>query len=68
MIYARLYRLAAERVGVGDYRRLVESKLRAAGDLYQFMMDEFRQGRAFIPELMIVIIFIIDLVFLFRGK
>lgn len=68
MFYARLYRLAAERVGVGDYRRLVEDKLRTAGELYDFMMNEFHQGRAFILELMIVIILIIDLMFLFRGK
>lgn len=68
MFYARLYRLAAERVGVGDYRRLVEDKLRTGGELYDFMMNEFHQGRAFVLELMIVIMFLIDLVFLFRGK
>src|SRR5262249_12016905 len=68
MFYARLYRLAEDRVGVGDYRRLVDSKLRTAGDLYSFMMNEFHQGRAFVLELMVVIILIIDLVVLFRGK
>jgi hypothetical protein len=31
-------------------------------------MNRFYQGRAFLLELMIVIILIIDLVFLFRGK
>ena len=65
---ARLYRLAAAKVGVPDYRKLVDEKLSTAGELYQFMMDEFRQGRAFVMELMIVIILIIDLIFLFRGK
>jgi len=68
MFYARLYRLAAERVGVGDYRRLVDEKLRTGGELYQFMVSEFHHGRAFVLELMVVIILIIDLWYLFRGK
>jgi hypothetical protein len=68
MFSARLYSLSAEKVGVADYRRLVDDKLRTAGDLYHFMMDRFYQGRAFVLELMIVIILIIDLFFLFRGK
>ncbi|MEO8661231.1 MAG: hypothetical protein ABI693_22365 [Bryobacteraceae bacterium] len=68
MFYARLYRLAAERVGVGDYRLLVDEKLRTAGELYEFMTNEFHQGRAFVLELLVVFILIIDLVFLFRGK
>ena len=68
MFYARLYRLAAARVGVPDYRNLVESKLRIAGELYQFMVDQFQQARAFVLELLVVIILVIELIFLFRGK
>ena len=34
MFYARMYRLASARIGVPDYRNLVEDKLRTAGDLY----------------------------------
>jgi hypothetical protein len=68
MFAARLYRMAAARIGVPDYRRLVEQKLESAGDLYGFMMDQYHQGRAFILELMVVVILIIELVFLFRGK
>jgi hypothetical protein len=68
MFYARLYRLAAARVGVPDYRDLVDSKLRTAGELYEFMVDQFQQGRAFVLELMVVVILVIELVFLFRGK
>jgi hypothetical protein len=66
MYYARAYRLAAERVGVGDYRRLVDEKLRTAGDLYNFMVNEFHQGRAFVMEAAIVGILIIDLYFIFK--
>jgi hypothetical protein len=67
MFSARLYRMAATRIGVPDYRMLVEQKLQSAGELYGFMMDRFYQGRAFVLELMVVIILIIELVYLFRG-
>jgi hypothetical protein len=68
MYSARVYRLAAGKVGVTDYRRLVDEKLHTAGDLYQFMTDQFQQGRAFLLELMVVIILVIELVYLFKGK
>jgi len=68
MYSARVYRLAAGKVGVTDYRRLVDEKLHTAGDLYQFMVDQFQQGRAFVLELMVVVILVIELVFLFAGK
>jgi hypothetical protein len=68
MFAARVYRLAANRIGVPDYRNLVDQKLNTAGELYRFMMDRFHQGRGFVLELMVVVILIIELVFLFRGK
>ena len=68
MFSARLYKLAAAKVGVPDYKDLVTQKLQTAEDLYRFMMDQFNQSRAFILELMVVIILIIELVYFFRGK
>lgn len=68
MFYARMYRVAAARVGVPDYRRLVDHKLRTAGELYELMVDRFDRGRAFVLELLVVIILVIEIVFLFRGK
>jgi hypothetical protein len=68
MFYARLYRLAATKVGVPDYRNLVDQKLRTAGELYQFMVEKFNHARGFVLELGVVIILIIELVFLFKGK
>jgi competence protein ComGC len=32
------------------------------------MVDEFRAARGFVLELMVVIILVIEIVFLFRGK
>ncbi len=66
MFYARVYRMAAGRVGVTDYRNLVEEKLRTAGELYDFMMNEFHQARAFILEVIVVAILVIELIHLFR--
>jgi uncharacterized Rmd1/YagE family protein len=68
MFYARLYNLAASKVGVPDYRRLVDQKLRTAGELYRFMVDQFNQTRSFVLELMVVIILVIELFLLFHPK
>lgn len=68
MFYARMYRLAAARVGVPDYRRLVDHKLQTAGELYTLMVDHFDRGRGFFLEVVVVIILLIEIVFLFRGK
>jgi hypothetical protein len=65
MFYTRAYRMAAARIGVNDYRKLVDEKLRTAGELYEFMVDEFHQARAFVLELMVVAILIIELVRVF---
>lgn len=67
MFAARLYRMAAAKIGVPDYRTLVDEKLQSAGELYAFMMDRYYHARAFVLELMVVVILIIELVFLFRG-
>ena len=67
MFYARAYRLAAMRIGVEDYHSLVNEKLSTAGELYESMVNEFHQGRAFVLELLVVIILMIELGFLFRG-
>jgi len=61
MFYARAYRMAASRVGVPDYRHLVDEKLRTAGELYEFMVDQFHQARAFVLEAMVVAILVIEL-------
>jgi hypothetical protein len=68
MFYARAYRLAAVRIGVTDYRDLVDQKLKTAADLYQSMVGEFHQGRAFVLEALVVIILLIELFYFFKGK
>jgi hypothetical protein len=68
MFAARLYRLAAARVGVPDYRNLVEQKVRTAEELYHYMLDQFNQSRAFLLEVTVVIILLVELFLAFRGR
>jgi len=68
MFSARLYKLCAQKVGVPDYKDLVREKLNTAEDLYRFMIDQFNQSRAFVLELMVVVILIIELVYFFKGR
>jgi hypothetical protein len=66
MFAARLYRLAAAKVGVPDYKDLVARKLSTAEELYDYMVDQFNQGRAFFLEITVVVILLIELFFLFH--
>lgn len=68
MFAARLYRLAVAKVGVPEYKNLVNEKLKMAEGLYRFLIDEFHQSSGFVLEVMVVVILIIDLLMLFRGK
>ncbi len=68
MFYARAYRVTASRVGVPDYRALVDEKLRIAGELYEVMVNEFHQARAFILEAMVVAILVIELIHLVAWR
>jgi hypothetical protein len=66
--YARLYRLAATRMGVPEYRSLVDEKLRTVGELYDVMVDQFNEARSFIVEFAIAILCLLDVIFLLRMK
>jgi hypothetical protein len=68
MFAARLYKLAAAKVGVPDYKDLVERKLKTAGDLYDYMVEQFNQSRAFFLEVTVVLILLIELFYFFRGR
>jgi hypothetical protein len=68
MFAARLYRLAAAKVGVPDYKNLVAEKLRTAEALHQDMIEQFNQSRGFLLEVTVVLILLIELFLAFRGK
>jgi hypothetical protein len=66
--YARVYRLAATRMGVEDYRNLVDQKLDTFGELYDSMVDRFNETRSFVLEVLVAILAVLDVIFLFRGR
>jgi hypothetical protein len=68
MFFARVYRLCAIKIGVTDYQALVQEKLRTADELYDFMIEQFHQARGFLLEFIVVVILMIELFFLFKGK
>jgi hypothetical protein len=68
MFSARLYRLAANKIGVPDYKSLAKEKLRTPEGLYRFLIDQFHQSRTFVPESVVVLILLIELVYVFHGK
>jgi hypothetical protein len=66
--FARIYRQAEKRFGVLDYRTLVDEKLDTAGDLYDFMVDQFDESRSFVLEMFVAILALLDVILLLRGK
>src|SRR5271156_44977 len=68
MFSERLYKVAASKIGVTDYKDLVNQKVHTAEELYRFMVDQFHQSRAFVLEFLVVIILIIELFWLFKGR
>ena len=66
--YARVYRSAAKRMGVQDYRNLVEEKLRTFGELYDFTVDQYNETRSFVLEVLVAILAVLDVIFLLKGR
>jgi hypothetical protein len=66
--YARVYRLAAKRIGVQDYRNLVDQKLHTFGELYDSMVDRFNETRSFVLEVLVAILAVLEAILLFRGR
>jgi len=66
--YALVYRTAANRGGVPEYRDLVEKKLATARELYDFMMAQFNETRLFLLEAAITILCLLDVLLLLRGR
>ncbi len=66
--YARVYRLSSAKIGVEDYRALVDEKLKTAGELYEFMVSQFNERRMFVVELVVAVLVLLDVILLLRGS
>jgi len=65
---ARIYKTIAERFHLADWHRTVDEKLKTVDDLYQLLQSDRNNRMMLTLEILIVVLFIIDLVILFHGK
>ena len=68
MYAARLYRLAAAKSAFPTTKTSSPRSCSTAEELYDYMVEQFNQSRAFFLEVIVVLILLIELVFLFRGQ
>ena len=65
---ARIYENIAARFHLGDWHRTIEQKIKTLGDLYQLVKTDQNNRYMLWLEIMIVLLFIIDLIALFWVK
>ena len=64
---ARLFNLAAARVGLDAWKRNVEDKLETLDDIYRFAVEQTSMSQANLLELIIVLILVIEFGMLLAG-
>jgi hypothetical protein len=64
---ARLFALAAARLGLDQWKASVQEKLKTLDDIYRFAVEQTSMARGEVLELTIVLILVIELVLLLTG-
>ena len=64
---ARLFSLAAARLGLEQWKANVREKLQTLDDIYRFAVEQTSMARGELLELMIVAILVLELVLFFAG-
>ena len=64
---ARLFQLAARRLGVETWRQGVDEKLRTLDVIYRFIVEEVNMRRGHFLELIIIVILLFELALFFMG-
>lgn len=54
--YARLYRAAAGRLGLADWQRLIDEKLRSVSEIYRVLQDQAQYARSELLEIIIIVL------------
>jgi hypothetical protein len=65
---ARIYQLVSSRFHLSDWHRTVDDKLKTIDEIYQLLRSEQNNRLMLTLEIMIVILFIVDVVMLFIRK
>jgi hypothetical protein len=60
--YARLYRGAAQRLGLKDWQRQLDSKLQSVGEMYRFFNDRAQAARGEFFEIVIILLIALEIV------
>jgi hypothetical protein len=64
---ARLFALAAARLGLDQWKANVREKLKTLDDIYRFAVEQTAMARGELLELTVVLILVVELVFFFAG-
>jgi hypothetical protein len=54
--YARLYRAIAARLGLSDWQRLIDTKLRSVSEIYRVFQDESQYARSEFLEIIVIVL------------
>jgi hypothetical protein len=65
---SRVYRLAAQKLGLNEWKTLVDRKLQSAAVLYRSLIDEVSSQRMEFMELTIIAILVFELVMSLLSK
>jgi hypothetical protein len=60
--YARLYRAAATRLGLADWQRQIDEKLRSVAEIYRVLQDQAQYARSEFLEIVIIVLIAIEAV------
>jgi hypothetical protein len=60
--YARLYRGAAGRLGLADWQRQIDTKVRSVEEMYRFFQDQIQHARDEALEVIIIVLILIEVV------
>lgn len=60
--YARLYRAASGRLGLADWQRQIDAKLRSVAEIYRVFQDQAQYARSEGLEIIIVLLIAVELV------
>ncbi len=60
--YARLYRSIAARLGLADWQRLIDEKLRSVSEIYRVFQDQAQHTRSEVLEIIVIILVALEAV------
>jgi hypothetical protein len=60
--YARVYHAAAARLGLADWQKQIDTKLKSVDDMYRFVMDQSHDRRNAFLELIVIVLIAMELI------